>query len=79
MKVTIYYGPLSWFRDELGDRTCEYLLDIVNKRDAEKRHFTVEGRSATDEEPSPAERPARVVAESSDYASIQEHAIVNFI
>lgn len=81
MKVAIYYGPLPWFRDELGQKKCEYLLDIVNERDAKKRHHThsVEGQPK-DEEPEPVKkRLARVVAESSDYASIHEHAIVNFV
>lgn len=79
MKVTIYYGPLSWFREELGTTDCEYLLDIVNERDEARRRIvhTAEGRETERVVSGP--RLKRVVAESSDYASIQEHAIMNFI
>lgn len=55
------------------------LLDIVYERDEANRRHThvVEGREApSPEEPAP--RPKRVVAESSDYASLNEHVITNF-
>ncbi|TWP33605.1 AAA family ATPase [Leekyejoonella antrihumi] len=79
-KVTIYYGPLSWFEEQLGDDEHEYLLDIVNEHDEAMRQFVhvVPGQES-DIEPEPAQRPERVVAESSDYASMQEHAIMNFV
>lgn len=79
MRVTIYYGPLSWFREQLGPGECEYLLDIVNERDEARRRIvhTAEGQEIGPVPSGP--RPKQVVAESSDYASIQEHAIMNFI
>lgn len=79
-KVTIYYGPLSWLRQQLGTTSSQYLLDIVSERDEANRRFThrVEGQAAPeDDELEP--RPESVVAESADYASVQEHAIMNFV
>jgi len=77
--VSIYYGPLSWFKEQLGKKRPASLLDIVYERDEANRRHThvVEGQEASipDE---PASRPKRVVAESSDYASLNEHVITNF-
>ena len=44
--VTIYYGPLSWFKDQLGEKERTGLLDIVYERDEASRRHThvVEGR-----------------------------------
>ncbi|WP_019749110.1 AAA family ATPase [Rhodococcus erythropolis] len=77
--VTIYYGPLSWFEEELGDQDCDYLLDIVGERDEARRriHHVVDGREQGEPE-EPFLPPERLVAVSSDYASVQEHAITNF-
>ncbi|AKE89611.1 AAA family ATPase [Rhodococcus aetherivorans] len=76
--VTIYYGPLTWFEEQLGEEEYEGLLDIVYERDEANRRYThvVEGQTPAEEEP--AERPGHVVAESSDYASLNEHVITNF-
>lgn len=77
--VSIYYGPLSWFKEQLRKKRCAGLLDIVYERDEANRRYThvVEGREvSTPDEPAP--RPKRVVAESSDYASLNEHVITNF-
>lgn len=77
--VSIYYGPLSWFKGQLGKEQRSGLLDIVYERDeANRRHTHVlEGQEVlTSAEPAP--RPTRVVAESSDYASLNEHVITNF-
>jgi ATP-dependent Clp protease ATP-binding subunit ClpA len=79
-KVTVYYGPLSWFEEQLGQESRTYLLDAVNERDEVKRRIrhTVDGQELHEpDELVP--RPARLVAVSSDYASIQEHAITNFV
>jgi len=78
-KVVIYYGPLSWLRVALGEMERQYLLDIVSEQDEEKRrfHHTVEGQTPEEVEKGP--RPTLVVAESADYASVQEHAIMNFV
>ncbi|GAA2021855.1 hypothetical protein GCM10009819_00460 [Agromyces tropicus] len=79
-KVTIYYGPLSWLHSQLGAKKGEYLLDIVSERDEAKRRIThtVEGQPIPEAEEFEA-RPKRIVAESADYASVQEHAIMNFV
>ncbi|AZN29342.1 AAA family ATPase [Flaviflexus salsibiostraticola] len=79
-KVTVYYGPLAWFEKQLGKGSRRYLLDAVNERDEARRRIrhTVDGQERTEEEP-PAPRPDRLVAMSSDYASVHEHAITNFV
>lgn len=77
--VVIYYGPLTWFENQLGDKECIRLLDIVLERDEARRQVTLVTER---QEVSPSERPApkkkRVIAESGDYASLQEHVINNF-
>lgn len=79
-KVRIYYGPLSWFEGKLGTGARSYLLDAVNERDEARRRVrhTVDGQESAEEE-EPAPRPARLIAMSSDYASVNEHAITNFV
>lgn len=77
-EITIYYGPLSWFVDQVGeDRTN--LLDVVYERDeANRRHTHVlEGQDQLPPEDQ-LPRLAKLAAESSDYASLSEHAITNF-
>jgi ATP-dependent Clp protease ATP-binding subunit ClpA len=80
IKVTIYFGPISWFNTELGSKSKEYLLDLVHEYDEERRRlvFQVPGQEPPSE-PDQRRRPKRVVAESTDYASVQEHAITNFV
>src|ERR1700684_1869280 len=77
-EVTIYYGPSVWFYEQLGRWERESLLKTANDRDeAQRRHtHVVEGQKAPAPEIPP--RPTRVVAESSDYASLGEHVITNF-
>ena len=79
-KVTVHYGPLSWFEKQLGKGARRYLLDALNERDEARRRIrhTVDGQESTEEEP-PAPRPDRLIAMSSDYASVHEHAITNFV
>ncbi len=79
-KVTVYYGPLSWFEEQLGGGPRRYLLDAVDERDETKRRIrhTVDGQEAEEAEAS-VPRPTRLVAVSTDYASVQEHAITNFV
>ena len=79
-KVTVYYGPLSWFEKQLGKGARQYLLDVLNERDEARRRYrhTVDGQERTEEE-TPAPRPDRLIAMSSDYASVHEHAITNFV
>ena len=77
--VTIYYGPLSWFEEQTGKKNHAGLLDIVYERDEANRRHThvVEGQTPPPAE-KPARRPKRVVAESTDFASLNEHVITNF-
>ncbi len=79
-KVTLYYGPLSWFEEQLGSGPRRYLLDAVDERDEAKRRIrhTVDGQEAEVAGAS-VPRPTRLVAVSTDYASVQEHAITNFV
>lgn len=79
-KVRVYFGPLSWFEEQLGKGSRRYLLDAVNERDEARRRIrhTVDGQESTEEE-APALRPDRLIAMSSDYASVHEHAITNFV
>lgn len=77
--VSIYYGPLSWFESKVKKKKCTGLLDIVYERDeANRRHIhVVEGQEAPPSQES-APRLEHVAAESSDYASLNEHVITNF-
>ena len=78
-RITLYYGPLAWFLKEIETEQSESLLDIVYERDeANRRHtLVVEGQQPPDPD-DPECRPKYVVAESSDYASLNEHVITNF-
>lgn len=80
-KVTFYYGPQSWFKEQLGEKKYTALLDIVYERDNTNRRYihihVVEGQETPPSEKS-APRPKRVAVESSDYASLNEHVITNF-
>ncbi len=77
-KVAVYYGPLSWFQDQMEKKKRVSLLDIIYERDEANRRHThvVQGHEVPPEKS--ALRPKRVVAESSDFASLNEHAITNF-
>ncbi|MBS2966881.1 AAA family ATPase [Actinocrinis puniceicyclus] len=79
-KIAIYYGPTSWFEGELGKQNYESLLEIVYARDETLRQLKVVIPDRDEDEPDgrQTERPKRVVAESSDYASLNEHVITNF-
>lgn len=79
-KVRVYFGPLSWFEEQLGKGSRRYLLDAVNERDEARRRIrhTVDGQESTEEE-APALRPDRLIAMFSDYPSVHEHAITNFV
>jgi len=79
VKVSIYYGPLSWFESQLPDKECENLFELVIERDEASRlhRHRVDGQEVKNE-PEAAVRPKRVVAESGDYASLNEHVITNF-
>ena len=88
MIVNIYYGPLHWLNDEI-DKICgtlttegmtkKNLLDAIDERDNERRRIIHTTEENTDPEPlAEFSGPDLLIAESSDYASLQEHAITNF-
>lgn len=77
--IEIYYGPLSWFRKQVRGEEYHYLLDIINELDKENRQFIhrIVGQKNSEEEK--VRKPVRcIVAESMDFVSLQEHAIMNF-
>jgi ATP-dependent Clp protease ATP-binding subunit ClpA len=80
--VEVYYGPVEWFKEQVGSESGRYLLEVVNERDSERRQIrhTVEGQvpeELDDDDPPP--RLELLIAESGDYSSMQEHAITNFV
>lgn len=80
ISIKIYYGPLSWFREQVGGEDHSYLLDIVNKMDEASRQFTHKISGQKDhEKKKEKERVRCIVAESMDFASLKEHAIMNFV
>lgn len=84
ISISIYNGPLYWLREEINNICNEEiiprnLLDVIDERDDQKRRITyiVEGNTSP-ESPENSPRLELIFAESSDYASLQEHAITNF-
>ncbi|MDR0626562.1 MAG: AAA family ATPase [Bifidobacteriaceae bacterium] len=86
-KVVIYYGPASGLKTALGKKSSQEfdgILEIAHEQDAQSRRVTVVSGPRQDgqPEPDPAEavkpRHSRVLAASSDYASLNEHVISNF-
>lgn len=79
-KVTVYFGPLSWFQGLLGEPARDSLLDLAFERDEASRRLKVvmPDQEPEDEDNGDAIRPENVVAESGDYASLSEHVITNF-
>ena len=80
MIVEVYYGPASWFQKKRPSK-FEALLDIVYKLDEESRRFIyrVEGREQPKNSDESVLSHKTVVAESSDYANLTEHSIMNFV
>ena len=81
-RVTVWFGPLSWFQERLGDTPRESLLELVFERDEATRRLKVVVPGQDDDDPGDAADfvagPDIVVAESGDYASLNEHVITNF-
>jgi ATP-dependent Clp protease ATP-binding subunit ClpA len=79
--VTVYYGPLTWFKAELDGLDVESLLELASLYDQSNRRIihTVAGSSAGDDELAEEVGAEHVAAESSDYASFSEHTISNFV
>ncbi|WP_204249320.1 DUF6414 family protein [Frondihabitans sp. PAMC 28766] len=79
IEITLYFGPVKWFHQKTAHLTTESLLDIVMARDDSTRVLTVVQGDQSQSAPGTApDRPENVVAESSDYASLNEHVISNF-
>lgn len=79
IEVVIYYGPASWFHDQIGDRKTKNLVALTHEMDERQRQLRVTGLREADDQPVPKpRRPKLVVAEASDFASLNEHVITNF-
>lgn len=77
-KVTIYYGPLSWFEQKVIEGEGEGLLEAVFDHDERQReHRFFQGDAERPEREAPPRLP-RLIAKSGDYASLNEHVISNF-
>ena len=78
-EVTIYYGPLSWFHQQIGTEPTQNLVELTYEMDDLSRQIKIVQPGVDEDSEKPKDpRPKRVVAESSDYASLREHVISNF-
>lgn len=80
-KIVVYYGPLSWFQEQARKKNSEGLLESVFAHDELLRELRVVMPPQDGETPREKprwKRPKRLVAESGDYASLNEHVITNF-
>ncbi|MEI3866340.1 AAA family ATPase [Microbacterium sp. CCNWLW134] len=77
-KITIYYGPLSWFERKVEESEGDGLLEAVFQHDEQRREFRIVQDGVEPASRNPIERPPRLVAKSGDYASLNEHVISNF-
>jgi len=82
-QVTLFFGPQVWFDAELGRKKRTYLIDAVNELDEFRRRIThrhvVPGQDSPEVDEELPARAIRLVAKSGDYASLQEHAVTNFV
>lgn len=77
-KVTVYYGPSSWFESAVKESGSEGLLEAVFDHEERHRELRIVQEGADRTKPDVIERPIRLVAKSGDYASLNEHVISNF-
>ncbi|MFK0071900.1 AAA family ATPase [Arthrobacter woluwensis] len=77
-KVTVYYGPPSWFEGAVEESENEGLLEAVFDHEERRREFRIVQDGVERSDPDEIERPERLIAKSSDYASLNEHVISNF-
>lgn len=80
-KIVVYYGPLSWFQGQAKKKNTQGLLESVFAYDELVREIRVVVPPQDGETPQEKprwKRPKSLVAESGDYASLQEHVITNF-
>lgn len=84
--INIYYGPLSWFNEQLSTIKYDALLDMVYQHDDENREQVIlhlqPGQGGTIvrpkvEKPEPP-RIKHLAAESGDFANLNDHVITNF-
>ncbi|MEW1990468.1 AAA family ATPase [Microbacterium sp. NPDC078849] len=82
MAVTAYYGPSEWFGERVKPTRKESLREAVNAHDDERNQTVhihhVPGQEPPRVKPKKRKRPQRLVADSGDYASLNEHVITNF-
>jgi len=78
-KITICYGPLSWFSElvekekkKLQEECAAHLLSIVRLLDSKRKNLLENDYNISEEF-------KIVIAESGSYASLHEHVITNFI
>lgn len=84
--ITIYYGPLSWYNQQLQKVKYESLLDVVYELDDENREQVVihvqpgeDGRITRPHVEKPeVPRIKHLVAETGDFANLNDHVITNF-
>ena len=78
--VEVYYGPSSWFQEKRPNES-HALLDVVYALDEASRRHThrVEGQERPEHPTDPVFEYDTVVAESSDYASLTDHSVMNFV
>ena len=77
-KVTIYYGPISWFHEYLhAQAEYRYLTDIVIEMDKINRQASSFWDRVIPE--NSIMKPKMVVAESTEFSGLQEHSIINFV
>jgi ATP-dependent Clp protease ATP-binding subunit ClpA len=77
-KVAIYYGPKVGFDLFMGRKSSSSFLEEVTRRDQSLREHVhyFEGQDPPEEQDIP--RIKRLVVNSSDYGSVNEHVITNF-
>lgn len=84
--ITTYYGPLSWYIDQLSKVEHKSLLDVVYKLDDEDReHLLIPAQPDNDGtvkrpeiERAAIQRIEHLAAESGDFANLNDHIITNF-
>jgi ATP-dependent Clp protease ATP-binding subunit ClpA len=86
VSITVFYGPLSWFNQELSKIKYKALLDVVYEHDDENREQVVihvqpgqdGGITRPKVERAKEPRIKHLAAESGDFANLNDHVITNF-
>lgn len=77
-KVTVYYGPSSWFENVVSESGNDGLLEAVFDHDERHRELRIVQDGVERAKPETMVRPERLIAKSGDYASLNEHVLTNF-